>query len=103
MLRRSTSRGVRKRKEAGERIAEQLGEKMPDWVEQDMLALHLYACRLGGVAVQEMVARAREEGGEDFVREVEMAVGALLNGDMLVFNSFCSAARALTGWSVGGK
>ena len=45
----------------------------------------------------------RVEGGEDFVQEVEMAVGVLINGEMLVFNGFCSAARALAGMSVGGK
>ena len=102
MLRRSTSRGVRKRKEAGERIAERLGEDMPDWVEKDMLALHLYACRLGGVAVHEMVALAKK-GGDEFYEEASDALGALLSGERLAFDGFSSAARALAGWSLGGE
>ena len=102
MLRRSTSRGVRKRKEAGERIAKQLGEDMPDWVEKDMLALHVYACHLGGIAVHEMVALAKE-GGDELYEEASDALGALLSGERLAFDGFSSAARALAGWSLGGK
>ena len=75
---------------------------MPSWVKEDALALHLYACRLGGVAVHKMVKSVRELGDDEFYEEVAEAVGALLQGEMLIFNEYSSAARALAGWSVGG-
>ena len=102
LLRRSPSLGPRMRAKAGQRIAAKLGEAMPSWVKEDALALHLYACRLGGVAVHKMVKSVRELGDDEFYEEVAEAVGALLQGEMLIFNEYSSAARALAGWSVGG-
>ena len=52
---RAPSLGMRMREIAGQRIAEKLGEQLPAWVKEDILALHLYASRLGGVAVHKKV------------------------------------------------
>ena len=102
LLQRSPSLGARMREQAGHRIAAKLGEAMPAWVKTDTLALHLYACRLGGVAVHKMVKSVRAIGDDAFYEEVAEAVGALLQGEMLVFAQYGSAARALAGWCVGG-
>ena len=102
LLQRSPSLGARMREKAGQRIAAKLGEAMPAWVMTDILALHLYACRLGGVAVHKMVKSVRAIGDDAFYEEVAEAVGALLQGEMLVFAQYGSAARALAGWCVGG-
>jgi len=102
LLQRSPSLGPRMREKAGQRIAAKLGEAMPPWVKDDSLALHLYACRLGGVAVHKMVQSVRKLGDEEFYEEVAEAVGALLQGEVLIFNEYSSAARALASWSVGG-
>ena len=75
---RSPSLGEQMREQAGQRIAEKLGEELPPWVKEDTTALHLYACRLGGVAVHEKVERARAACGDGFYEEVAEAVGALL-------------------------
>ena len=83
-------------------MAEKSGEPVPPWVLKDMLALHLYACHLGGKAVHAMVKLAQEAGGDEFYKEVSDAVGALLSGEMIVFGGFSSAVRALAGWSIGG-
>jgi hypothetical protein len=102
LLQRSPSLGARMREKAGQRIAAKLGEAMPAWVKTDSLALLLYACRLGGVAVHKMVKSVRAIGDDAFYEEVAEAVGALLQGEMLVFAQYGSAARALAGWCVGG-
>ena len=92
LLQRSPSLGARMREKAGQRIAAKLGEAMPAWVMTDILALHLYACRLGGVAVHKMVKSVRAIGDDAFYEEVAEAVGALLQGEMLVFAQYGSAA-----------
>ena len=102
LLQRSPLLGPGMREKAGQRIAAKLGEAMPPWVKDDSLALHLYACRLGGVAVHKMVQSVRKLGDEEFYEEVAEAVGALLQGEVLIFNEYSSAARALASWSVGG-
>ena len=67
-----------------------------------MAALHSHACKLGGEAVHEMVALAKQ-GGDEFYEEASDALGALLSGERLAFDGFSSAARALAGWSLGGE
>ena len=99
---RAPSLGMRMREMAGKRIAEKLGEQLPPWVKEDITALHLYASRLGGVAVHKKVEIARAARGNGFYEEVAEAVGALLEGEMLIFAEYSSEARALAGWSVGG-
>ena len=83
-------------------MAKNSGKPVPSYVLDDMRELHRYASRLGGEAVHEMVALAKH-GGDEFYQEVSDAVGALLSGEGLAFDGFSSAARALAGWSVGGK
>ena len=99
---RAPSLGMRMREIAGQRIAEKLGEQLPAWVKEDILALHLYASRLSGVAVHKKVEIARAARGNGFYEEVAEAVGALLEGEMLIFAEYSSEVRALAGWSVGG-
>ena len=99
---RSPSLGEQMREQAGQRIAEKLGEELPPWVKEDTTALHRYACRLGGVAVHEKVERARAAGGDGFYEEVAEAVGAFLQGEMLIFAEYRDEVRALAGCSVGG-
>ena len=102
LCQRAPALGRRMRELAGRRIAEQLDEELPEWVTEDILALHLYASRLGGVAVHKKVKLARVAGGEGFYHEVAEAVGALLQGETLIFAEYRSEVRALAGWSVGG-
>ena len=94
---RAPSLGMRMREMAGQRIAAKLGEQLPAWVKEDITALHRYASRLGGVAVHAKVKLAREAGGEGFYHEVAEAVGALLQGETLIFAEYRSEVRALAG------
>ena len=102
LAQRATSRSYLARGKAAERMAKNSGKPVPSYVLDDMRELHRYACSLGGEAVHEMVALAKH-GGDEFYQEVSDAVGALLSGERLAFDGFSSAARALAGWSVGGK
>ena len=102
LAQRSTSRSFLARAKAAGRMGKKSGKPVPKWVLDDMRALHLYACHLGGVAVHEMVTLAREAGSDEFYKEVSEAVGALLTREMIVFAGFSSAVRALASWSVGG-
>ena len=80
-------------------------EALPAWVKEDITALRLSACRLGGKAVHEKVEAARAacgDRGDRFYEEVAEAIGALLEGEMLIFAEYRAEVRALAGWSVGG-